>query len=139
MTGKELLQYQLEQVGKQLDACLDGISDTAFNTKCAPNGMAPGEILEHLCEAYQAFVAHTTGEKHSWGTFSIHDKCADNLKKVFHEMRAAAVAAALAGEDEDRQKGAYDYIIGHDNYHVGQLVLARLQVEFDWDSNAIYA
>ncbi|HVT14154.1 MAG TPA: hypothetical protein VHE55_17970 [Fimbriimonadaceae bacterium] len=139
MTGKELLQYEIEQVGKQIDACLDGMSDAAFHSPCAPNGMTPCQILEHLSEAYVAFAAVSKGEKHSWGSFSVHDKSKENLEKVFRECRDAASKAALAGEDDETQKHAYDYIIGHDNYHVGQLVLGRMSVELSWNGEAIYA
>lgn len=100
--------------------------------------MSPRDILEHLAEAYTALIASCKGEKHAWGSFVIPDKSSANLVKVFTLIRNEAVETALAHEDEATLKHVYDYIIGHDNYHVGQLVLSRLQAEPDWNSNAIY-
>src|SRR5690349_7243770 len=127
MTGNELLKYQLDQVGKQIDACLAGMSETAYATKCASNGMSPAEIRAHL------------GEKYEWGSFAIHDKSRSNVEKVYRDLRGSAIAAALSSDTDESQKSASEYLVGHDNYHVGQLVLARLLIEPDWDSYAIYA
>ena len=139
MTAKEFLEYELTQSGKQIEACLNGLGEDGFDSKCAPIAMTPREILEHLAEAYQAFIAASKGEEHQWGSFQVEDKSTSNLKQVFADTRSQAVAAALSNEGDKTAKAAYDYIIAHDNYHVAQLVLTRLQLEPDWDSYAIYA
>ncbi len=138
MEGRELLEYQLDQAGKQIDACLEGMSDEAFETKPTQDGMTPAETLAHLSEAYHAFCAEAKGEKHEWGTYAVEDKSRENLTKVFHDERNAAVEAALASGEDRMQKHAYDYIVGHDNYHVGQLVHSRLKVDPNWNMYAIY-
>jgi hypothetical protein len=138
MNTRELLQYEIGQVGKQLEACFNGMSEAAFDTKCSENAMTPREIIVHLAEAYLAFMAVARGEKHNWGSFTVEDKTTSNLLSVFRDIRTKAVEMALASDDEAVSKEAYDYIIGHDNYHVGQLVQSRTLVDLDWDTNAIY-
>jgi hypothetical protein len=69
----------------------------------------------------------------------IEPKTPANLRKTWSEQRAKAVDAALSQDEDKGLKNAYEYIIGHDNYHVGNLVASRLQVEPEWDSYAIYA
>ena len=139
MTAKELLKYELDQVGKQIDVCLKGMSEQGFDTKCSPAGMTPREMLEHLCEAYLALAAHAKGEKYEWGSFAIEDKSTDNVLATFRDLRSKAVEAALGGDEDEAMRNAYDYIVGHDNYHVSQLVLSRLQVEPEWNSYEIYS
>jgi len=138
MTSKELLTYALNHSGNQLSGCLDGMTEQAFDTHCAPNGMTPREIVEHLCEAYVAFAAHYEGKEHEWGSFSIADKSTGNIQATFRTLREKAVSIAQSSDDEAVQKAAIDYISAHDCYHVSQLVLARLQAEPDWNHYAIY-
>jgi uncharacterized damage-inducible protein DinB len=137
MTSQELLQYELDQVRKQIEACFAGMSDEAFTTKCAPNGMSPAEILEHLADAYEAFIVTLRGEKYNFGSFVIDPKTRKNLEKAWTDQRKRAVEVAMT-DDDKVMKEAYDYLVGHDNYHVSQLVLSRLQVEPGWDSYLIY-
>jgi hypothetical protein len=137
MTAIELLRYEMDHVGKQIDICLDGMSEAAFSTKCAPNGMTPAQVVEHLADAYEAYLVTVRGEKYEFGSFVIEPKTPENLRRSWANQRAKAVAVAMAGDDKGMTE-AYDYIVGHDNYHVGQLVLSRLQAEPEWDSYAIY-
>lgn len=139
MTARDLIEFELNGVGRQIEACLAGMDEAAMDTKCSPVGMTPREMIEHLGEAYQAFVTTSRGEKHEWGSYRVADKSTENLKRVVFGLRAEAVAIAAERDDEKSLHAAYEYIVGHDNYHVGQLVLARLQVEPDWDSYSIYA
>lgn len=139
MTGKELLEYEMNQAGRQINVCLEGMSEAGFDTKCTPVGMTPREMLEHLSDAYEAFLVHLKGEKYDFGSFVIKDKSTENIKAVFSAQRDKAVAAALAAEDDQAVQSAYDYLVGHDCYHVSQLVFCRLQSEPDWDSYAIYS
>lgn len=139
MTGKSLLEHEMTQSGNQLSACLNGMSEAAMDMPCSPVGMTPRAILEHLCEAYEAFILSCKGGTYNWGSFAIPDKSTENVKAVFTELRNRAVTSALESDDETNQKHAYDYIVAHDNYHVAQLVLSRLQVEPEWDSYSIYS
>jgi hypothetical protein len=138
MTTSDLLKYELEQVGLQIDRCIVGMSEAGLDTKCSPNGMTPREILIHFADCYEAFLAHARGEKYAWGRFKLEDTSTDNVRRVYVEARARAVEVALSAEYDHIVQAAYDYIIGHDNYHVGQLVLARMQSDPDWNADSIY-
>jgi hypothetical protein len=74
MTAKELLQFEMEQVRKQIDVCLEGLSEAGYATKCSPTGMTPAEVVEHLCDAYEAYLMHCRGEKYDFGSFVIEPK-----------------------------------------------------------------
>ena len=109
-----------------------------MDTPCGPGAMPPRDILEHLSEAYTALIASCNGEKHEWGSFSISDKATENLVATFFALRDQATAALLAKDDDDSLKHGYNFIVGHDNYHVGQLVLSRLQAQPDWNHYEVY-
>lgn len=138
MTTNALLEYEITEVGNQIEACLKGLPEPGMDMKSGPTGMTPREILEHLGEAYQAVATVRAGGKHEWGSFRIEDKSTENLLRVYREKRAAAVGSVLNGDDDEAHKVAYDYIIGHDNYHVSHLVASRLQAEPDWNPYSIY-
>lgn len=138
MNAKELLEFEMDKAGKQLDACFAGISEQGMDTKCSPVGMTPRETLAHLCDAYEAHVVTMRGEKYDFGSFVIEDKSTENLLKTFRAQRAKAMAVALSGDDDKSLHEGYEYIVGHDNYHVGQLCLARIQSEPGWDYYSIY-
>ena len=138
MTANELLRYEIDQVGFQIRACLDDMPEAGMDAPCGPGAMSPRDLLEHMCEAYVALIASCQGKKHEWGSFSVSDKSTDNLKSTYFTTREQAVEAVLAKDDDASIKHAYDFVVGHDNYHVGQFVLSRLQVQPDWNSYAIY-
>ena len=138
MDTRELLQYELDKVGKQIDRCLDGLTEAGYDTKCAVKGMTPREMLVHLAEVYEAFMASMRGETYEWGSYKLEDTSTQNVRRVFSKGRSKAVEIALASLEDKVIKGTYDYLVGHDNYHVGQLVLSRMQVDAEWDPEAIY-
>ena len=129
----------MNQAGRQIEVCLDGMSEAGLDTKCTPMGMTPREMLEHLSDAYEAYLTQLKGEKYDFGSFLIEDKSTENMKTVFKGQREKAVSAALEGDDDKAIRSAYDYLVGHDCYHVSQFVFCRLQAEPDWDSYAIYS
>jgi hypothetical protein len=139
MNALELLEYEINQVGKQIDACLNGMSESCMDTKCSPAGMTPREILGHLCDAYEAHVVTMRGEKYEFGSFQIEDKSTANLRRIFADQRAKAVKVALSNSEDETLHEGYDYIVGHDNYHVGQLCLSRVQDDPNWDYYSIYS
>lgn len=138
MTALELTRYQLEDSGFQLEKCLEPMTDSQLDTKATPEGMTPRDMVEHLCEAYQAYVASAEGREHQWGSFSIADKSKENLLKTFRELRTEAVQAAMDRTDEKDLKNAYAYLTAHDAYHVGQLCLVNLSTNPGWDPYSIY-
>lgn len=138
MTALELTQYQLEDASFQLEKCLEPMTDAQLDTKASPEGMTPRDIVEHLCEAYEAYVDSVEGREHEWGSFSIEDKSKENLLQTFREMRSRAVQAAMDRSDEKDLKNAYAFLTAHDAYHVGQLCLVNLATNPDWDPYSIY-
>lgn len=135
MTIRDFQQHTMDDVGYQLDKVLEGMSDEHFDFKVCEAAMTPAEIIEHLCEAYQAIITETMGGTHEWGSFSIEDKSPANLKAQLKTMRARARQAAL---DSDNPKLGHAYVTAHDAYHVGQLALIRLQTDSSWDPYSLY-
>ena len=139
MTTVDYVRYQLDDLGFQLNACFGAIGEDLLELKLTPQSMTPRETVEHLCEAYLAFLAHVEGEKWNWGSFSIADRSKPNLMETLHEIRGRATTAACADEkDEDRLKTAHAYITAHDAYHVGQLSLLLVNHNPAWDPYSIY-
>ncbi len=130
MTARQLLEFELDQVAKQIEVVLSDLPDERYDVKCSPVGMSPREILAHLCEACDAFVCYAKGEKYTWGSLVVETP---NLA-TWRRYREAAVAAVT----DENLKLAYDFLVGHENYHVGQLAQVRLQIQPEWDTNEIY-
>ena len=138
MTAAELTRYQLDDASFQLEKCLEPMTEAQLDTKATPQGMTPRDTVEHLCEAYEAYLASVEGREYQWGSFSIADKSKENLLKTFRELRTKAVQTAMDRTDEKDLKNAYAYLTGHDAYHVGQLCLVNLATNPDWDPYSIY-
>lgn len=138
MKTTEFLKYQFDDGEYQIEKCMEGLTEAEFDTRPSPHAKSPREILEHLCECYEAFLASTEGKSHSWGTYAIENKSSANLLATFRDLRRRATAAAVAQEEEETLKHAHAYIVAHDNYHVGQLALARLTLNPEWDGYSIY-
>lgn len=122
----------------QLEQSFAGISEADFDKKITEQGMSAREILEHLCECYQAVITDTAGGKHEWGTFTVEDKSIANLTAQFNALRAKAVAAALDQDEEQAAMYGFNYIALHDAYHVGQLALIRMATDPNWNPYSIY-
>lgn len=137
MTVAELVAYEVDNTGFQLRQTLAGFPEAAMDTKLCPTGMTAKDMVEHLCEAYEAVLAEVAGKQHEWGSYSIPDKSWANIMSTFEATRQKA-GQAVTSDDEKLAKLAHDYMVAHDAYHVGQLVLMRLEAEPDWNFLAIY-
>lgn len=138
MNAKELLRQQLDDAGYQISQVLKDLPDFALDHKVTPHAMSPREIVEHLAEAYEALRAHLEGRKHAWGTFRLPDHRWDAMLAEMAAIRGRSVEATLASDDPEALTAASAYITSHDAYHVGQLVLLRLELTPDWDVHSIY-
>ncbi len=138
MTAHKLLEDQLQDAGYQLEKVLEDMPASTMDHKVTSGSMTPKEQIAHLMEAYQAFLETAAGRKHEWGSF--HPASTDNAELVaeFKAKRTQAVGAALSTEDAAIVWHAHQFIIAHDYYHVGQMCLARLATQPDWDPYAIY-
>lgn len=138
MTARDLLEYEIDDIGYQLDAVVHGMPETAQEVAPTPISMTPKQTIEHLCEAYQAVTVHAEGGTYEWGSFSIADKSWSNLTSTLESLRMSARSAVTQDENEDRLKSGYDYIVAHDAYHVGQLAIARIAADPEWDPYSMY-
>ncbi|MFN8221317.1 MAG: hypothetical protein U0S12_14440 [Fimbriimonadales bacterium] len=135
MTIKDHLEHCIDDVGMQLGKVYEGLDEAHYDHRVCPQAMSPREILEHLCECYTAVITETSGGTHEWGSFSIEDKSAANLKAKLSELRGQAKRAALAASDP---KIGHAYIVSHDAYHVGQMALVRLNTDPNWNPYSLY-
>jgi uncharacterized damage-inducible protein DinB len=136
MTTSELIKFECDAVGFQVEKVFEGLSDADYSVKTIPVAMSAAETLVHLCECYVAFAKHIAGEKHEWGTFVIADPSPSNLRDAWKSHRAEAVT--LATTSNDHAKLVHEFIIAHDAYHVGQMALLRLSLDESWDAYSIY-
>jgi hypothetical protein len=138
MTAAELLKDQLDDSGYQITKVLEGMPESGMDHKVTPGSMTPREQISHLCEAYEAFKINSAGGKYEWGSYKAAAHETGALTAEFQAKRGEAVAAALANPTPETMKHAHEFIVGHDYYHVGQMCLARLAIQPDWNSYAIY-
>ena len=137
MTAADLLKDQLDDAGHQLTKVMEGMPDKGLDHKITPDSMSPRDQIAHLCEAYEACKVNGAGGKYEWGTYKAPTEKSE-LMSEFDKQRGAAVNQTLSNATPEAIKLASDYILGHDYYHVGQLCLARLAVEPDWNFYTIY-
>lgn len=127
----------MDDAGYQLEKVLGGLDETTVDRKVCPAAMSAREMVVHLTECYLAAVTEAAGQKFEWGSYRPEDQSWPTVMAEFKAKRAEAVAA-VSGDDEKRVKLASAFIIGHDYYHVGQLVLHRLEFTPGWDAYSIY-
>ncbi|MFO0045778.1 MAG: hypothetical protein ACK53G_10130, partial [Armatimonadota bacterium] len=137
MLASEFASSQAEDCLHQLSACFKDVNDEHATQKPVECMMSIRETALHLMEAYTAIEKAAKGEKHEWGSFRDPGGDFASLIEKFHTARAVAVAAALASMDTN-QSLIKDYVIGHEYYHVGQLVSLRLMLDSNWDYHSIY-
>lgn len=136
MTIRDFQQHTIDDVGTQVTKVFEGLSEEHYDFKLCDAAFTPREIMEHLCECYQAMITESMGGTHEWGSFSLDDKSVANLHTQFATLRGRARQAAL---DADNPKLGHAYIVAHDAYHVGQMALIRLQTDPTWDPLSIYS
>ena len=54
MTANDMVQYEIEHVGGELRAVSEGMPEAGQDFKFTAEAMTPRQIIEHLCEVYQA-------------------------------------------------------------------------------------
>ncbi len=128
----------MDDAGYQIGAALDGMTETDLDHKMSSAAMSPREQMIHLCEVYTAIQDMAAGKEHAWGSYAAPTTDFDGLLTTLKELRAQAIAAILAAEDEAGIKLGSGFVVGHDSYHVGQLVASRITTQPDWNSYSIY-
>ncbi|MBX7131211.1 MAG: hypothetical protein K1X67_00895 [Fimbriimonadaceae bacterium] len=135
-TQSEMLQYALDQAKFQVGKVFEGVSDTGWTTKSCDVAMSPAATAEHLCEVYTAFKTMAAGGDHEWGNYSSGLTERTAVLDLMNKLREEAVAIALSSDEY--WKAAFEYIILHDTYHVGQMALNRMTADPSWDPYSIY-
>lgn len=138
MKGKDLLQYEADNIGYQLEQVFANLPPNLRDAKLVKATMSPNETLEHLCECYQAAIEDSEGKAHDWAAgFKLETLDWDERLETWRSMRSRALQAVLA-DDDAKLKACSSYITSHDAYHVGQLCMLRINRESDWDPYSIY-
>lgn len=138
MTAKELVLDQLNSTGKQLTQVFGNLPEAAADVKISPASMTPREIAGHLCECYIAFDEISQGKEHSWGSYQAPEMPMPELVAHMMELRGKAVQIVKDSDVEEHLGEAMAYVSNHDSYHIGQLVLARIQSDPAWDPYSLY-
>lgn len=138
MTQIELLETQMRDVGTQLDNAFKGMTEAGYDCKPSASAMTPREQLTHLGECYQAVVDQLEGKKHEWGTYKPVATEWSALQAEVMDLRTKAVAGVLKDGSDDALKAGSAFVVGHDNYHVGQLCICRMESDSGWDPYSIY-
>ncbi len=136
MHARDFLLKALQDAENQLVQAIAGLDSQAAETRTNPESMTIREQIAHLAEAAVATLAAYEGREHEWGTFDPADRSWSGVKHEWRETRARAVAALP--EDESAAWTAYQLLVAHDYYHVGQIAAARRALHPEWDTYSIY-
>ena len=137
MDTKDLIKYQVEASGKQVDRVLDGLAEDKWSTT-AGGCMSPSETVVHLTECYVAAQTHLSGGTHEWGSYKAEEEAPAELAAKMRSERTKAWDALLGSDAADVGETATQYLLLHDAYHVGQLATLRMGVDPEWDAYSIY-
>lgn len=137
MTAKELLNNLIQNAGFQVSQCCAGVTEEQADLKLNDDTMSFRVTIAHLCECYVAVQEAAAGKEHEWGTFTPRSSAFGPLLEEWNELRAQAKATVVSDDDKLIGLGS-DFIVGHDYYHVGQLVSLRRSFDKEWNSYSIY-
>lgn len=132
MTGKRILQRQAERTQRHLELVLSGIELDFADYRLHDRSLSVKEQVIHLCECYQALLTTINAQTHEWGGYVPPTIEWPAIKDHMFVLREQAYRAILE-DPEDRLQGFLSNIVGHDSYHIGQLVALRLMFESDWN------
>jgi len=138
MSSRDIVAKTLGHTTFRINKAFEGLSEEEMDMRPTPQAKTPREILEHLSECYTAYLAMCEGREHEWGNFQAPERSTFALKQLWTDLREKAVAKAANSDDEKHLQNALDYIALHDEYHVGQICLLRMQCEPEWDPYSIY-
>ena len=137
MDAKELIKFQMEASGKQVDKVLEGLADDKWGVKAGAS-MSASETVAHLAECYVAAQTHLSGGTHEWGSYKAVGETPEELGATMWSERTKAWEAILGSDADDVGETATQYLLLHDAYHVGQLATLRMGLDSEWDAYSIY-
>jgi uncharacterized damage-inducible protein DinB len=135
MTAQDLMRFQLQHTAKMVDVVLNAFDDETQNAQSHDQAMNVRDMVIHMSDCYAAFV---TEGSYAWGSFEPSGTAFASLREEMATLRASAYAKCET-DDEATLKKAFDYLIHHDQYHLGQLVTVAISVKQDFDAHAMYA
>lgn len=140
MNSRDLILSGLAKVNVQVERVFEGLPVSSWNARVSEEAMSPLETVEHLCHVIFAFTTEvTTGEPFDWEQdFATGISDPLDLWDRFVADRARAVSMVSSSEDDVAFAHAFDYIILHEAYHVGQIALLRISTEPDWNPYSLY-
>jgi hypothetical protein len=139
MDLKDVLKYQLESTGYQVDKVLEGLPEDQWDARLREDCMSPKEAVAHLIECYVAVQKDMAGHQHEWGAYMPADDAPPALMEEMRAERRRAWDGLIKSGDEKAIRAATQYIVLHDAYHVGQLATLRLGLDPKWDPYSIYS
>lgn len=136
MTARDLLLKQLAAAEDQLTQAIRGVDREHAEARACEGGLTIREHVHHVAEAAYAMLESYAGRSHEFGTWEPEDRSWDGTTAAWKSLRADAVAKLP--EDDESMLAASQFLVGHDYYHVGAIVTARLAIHPEWDALTIY-
>lgn len=137
MNAKDLILGQFDTMRKQLEAVLDGFPEDAVGRRFPTISLAPIEAVEHLCDAYSGYLANDR-RNYRWGSYRLLSSDWESALKELWLVRGQAREAVQNSNDDAFIALAFDYVMAHDAYHVGQLAACRMACDPKWDPESLY-
>lgn len=137
MDALALTLWTLEDSGNQLFKSLDGLTGDGWG-RSNGGSMTPKEMLVHMTDCCQAFLAARDGKEYDWGSYQATSTDPDQLLATLKADRAKCIEALQTWNDDKALQAAMGYLALHEAYHVGQICLIRLAIDPEWPPYSIY-
>jgi len=138
MTATDLLQSAGDGNAKMLAIALTGIAPEHVDQRAHSTMMSFREHVNHISECAFVVIKMGRGEEHTFGTFSSdHPEFSAMIQEMFALRKQVLDAAVSSGADQDITT-AWNYIIEHEMYHIGQIAATRQALEPAWSSHSLY-
>jgi uncharacterized damage-inducible protein DinB len=133
-----ILSHVFAESGNTLNRVIDGFPDSAWDSRLTPSSKSAKVILGHLTMVYAAYIALLETGHVDWARYDPAEKSVDELIADLRETRRFAVDEANGSEMPLIHRGALEYVVMHEMYHIGQLALLRSEAQPEWNAEAIF-
>lgn len=116
---------------------LEAWPSEAFDKKATAASMSAKETVSHLAECFVAVEAALDGLEYQWGAPPDLGERPQEVSEEFFRRRSSTAARLVAAGDKGATLGV-DYLAMHEQYHIGQLCLLRMEFEPGWNAYSIY-
>lgn len=121
-----------------LGKCFQGFPEGSADTTLDPMTSARAQC-EHLSECYVAIQQIMNGEQYEWGSYEAKKGTLEESVKEMFKLREDAETKLFSLETDEQMQEHEGFFVGHDHYHIGQLVILHLSVDPQWDHYSIYS